>query len=672
MQKLLSPAFLVSIIASLVLCACGGGGGSSGGAIVGTTPIPDPGTPAVPATPPTAPPTTPPTTPPAPIAPVVPVQAVLNPTITGKLYFNGPTEYVEMDLASGVARVLRPRDSAFWTSRDATDFVTTNRFIEGDDPSSTDEELVFFDRDGLQKSRFLRTDGFGGRPEIAPSGQHVIVEWHSIDQGDAGGVSVPSIFLRSGGAPVKRYAGYGGYHWMSNGKILLSRGDSIFVVTATGTGELTQFSDPVLLKSFPNNTPFGLVSSPDSSKIAFSLPGAGVSENHVWIMNADGTNLKQLTTSNTNEEPSDFSPDGSQLMISQGIAFANIGPGFVVTGCPEAYVIPINLNAPLLISENIAAPGLKLKSYTKDGDVTARSCLFSRAQWRSAPSVTPTLGSAITGAGLNRGLSGKMLYSFAGDFFVTDLSTATVMPGNKVTRDVFASRDGTELIFSNRFAQGTGTDNTKVSIINPAGIELLSYFILDGFGNTLKFSPDKTRYAALWSNLDIGDAGGIPVVTIFDRAGNRIKRYRGWDGYDWAPNSMLYMKSLNELYRVDPTTNAQPALITRTASSIGDLSISPDGTQIAFTMKGNVWIMNIDGTALRKVTESNVLLAEVVWSPNGKVLAVTERDSPSRTWAVPADATRVALNTSVINTSAFQIKASPGQLIAVSSRISWR
>ena len=667
---------LVTALAALALISCGGGGGASGGATGGgstpvvVTPVPDPGNPTIPTTPTTPP--TPPTPPVTPVTPTPPVQAALHPTLSGKLFFNGPATFVEMDLKTGVERVLRARDSSFWTSRDATDFVTTNRFVEDAGFGSSAEELVFFDRDGLQKSRFLKNDGFNDRPELSPSGEHVLVEWHSIDQGDAGGVRVPSIFLRSGGTPVKRFVGYGQYNWMSNGKILLAKGDSIYTVSSTGVGNLTQFGEPVFLKSFPNNAPFALVSSPDSSKIAFALSGAGVSENHVWIMNADGTGLKQLTTSTTNEEPSDFSPDGTQVIISQGISFASIGPGFVVAGCPEAYVIPINLAAPLQVGDNIPAPGIKLRSFFSDGAISSKACIFSRAQWRNAPDIAPNLGTAITGSGTNRGLTGKMLYSFAGDFFVTDLFTLTVKPGNKATSDLFASRDGTELIFSDRFAVGTTVNNTKVSIINPAGAELSSFFVLEGFGNTLKFSPDKTRFAAEWHNTDIGDAGGIPVITIFSRAGSRLRRYVDYSGYDWATDSNLYLSSFNELYRVDPNTNAQPTLITRTINTIGDMAVSPDGTKLAFIMKGSAWIMNIDGTALRKLTESNVLLSEVAWAPNGKVIAVSEKDSPNRAWAVPSDGTRVPLNSVVVNTSAFKFSEAPGIFLTASSRISWR
>lgn len=666
---------LVSIVLAMSLASCGGGGdsvgapsgGSSGGSTpVVVTPVPDPGTPTTPAVPTT------PVTPVTPVTPTPPVQAALHPTLSGKLYFNGPGTFVEMDLKTGVERVLRARDGWFWTSRDATDFVTTNRFVEDADFGNTDEELVFFDRDGLQKTRFLKSDGFGDRPEISPTGEHVLVEWSSTDQGDPCCIRIPSIFLRSGGTPVKRYSGYGEYNWMSNGKIVMVKGDSIYIVSSTGTGNLTQFGEPVLLKSFPNNKPFAIVSSPDSSRVAFALAGASSSENHVWIMNIDGSGLKQLTTSNTNEEPSDFSPDGTQVVISQGISFASIGPGFVFAGCPEAYVIPISVMAPLSVGDNIPAPGIKLRSFFSDGSLSSKACIFSRAQWRNPPDVVPNLGTSITGAGINRGLTGKMLYTFAGDFFVTDLFNATkAKPGNRTTDDLSASRDGTELIFSDRFAAGTGVGRAKVSIINPAGVEISSFFTVDGFGGALKFSPDKTRFAANWSSTDIGDPVAS-IITLFTRTGTRLNRYKDFSGYDWATDNLLYLSSFNELYRVDPTTSAQPTLITRTANSLRDIQISPDGTKVAFIMKSSAWIMNVDGTALRKLTESNVLLGEVAWSPNGKVIAVSERDSPYKTWAVPADGTRVPLNSIVVNTTAFKISEGPNNFVGASSKISWR
>ena len=112
MSKRLNVVLIVAILCSLV-AACGGGGGtaatptagssssgvggsSGGGGIGGATapiavpPIINPGTHLIPI---------------APISPVAPTtQAMINPALAGKLYFNGSSEFVEMAMIGLLTR----------------------------------------------------------------------------------------------------------------------------------------------------------------------------------------------------------------------------------------------------------------------------------------------------------------------------------------------------------------------------------------------------------------------------------------------------------------------------------------------------------------------------------------------------------------------------------------
>jgi hypothetical protein len=71
----------------------------------------------------------------------------------------------------------------------------------------------------------------------------------------------------------------------------------------------------VFFKSFVGDRPRGLRISPDGSKIALTIYGPGIDPTsvvnypHFWMMNVDGSNLRQLTTSNSNDDVGDFSPD---------------------------------------------------------------------------------------------------------------------------------------------------------------------------------------------------------------------------------------------------------------------------------------------------------------------------------------------------------------------------
>jgi Tol biopolymer transport system component len=86
----------------------------------------------------------------------------------------------------------------------------------------------------------------------------------------------------------------------------LAAGRHIYVVKADGTGlrQLTTGS------SFDSNPSF----SPDGKQIAFDRdPGAGKS--HVFVINVDGTGLRQLTNGNFNDSEPVYTPNGKRIVF---------------------------------------------------------------------------------------------------------------------------------------------------------------------------------------------------------------------------------------------------------------------------------------------------------------------------------------------------------------------
>ena len=47
-------------------------------------------------------------------------------------------------------------------------------------------------------------------------------------------------------------------------------------------------------------------------------------------------------------------------------------------------------------------------------------------------------------------------------------------------------------------------------------------------------------------------------------------------------------------------------------------SISPDGEQIAFTYKGNIYVVDADGGQARQITTNPAYDTDPMWTPDGK------------------------------------------------------
>lgn len=600
-------------------------------------------------------------------------QAVINAGLSGKLLMTSPSSYIEFDLPTGIARVMRPKDGPYTPSLDGQEFALTNNRPADLDLTDDREELVFFGRDGRRSSRFLVSDGFSGQPRISPDKQLVMVEWHSIDEGDAGGVPVITIFRRDGSI-VRRFANYNNeYAWFPNGDILLSRGDSFFRASPSGTAA------PQLIARIPGETPRAPTLSPDGSRIAFTIGNFTILENTTWIINVDGTGLREVAKiGNSSIAPHSFSPDGQQLLISEGLNFALIGPGFNVTGCAELFVVPLNLNAPIVINPASPAPAVKLRSIFEDtGTVSDKACAFSNPTWLNLPELPAfTAGTAAQGAGINRGLAGNIWYGFAGDLFRTDLSTGAKTPLGRVSNTPFVSYDATEITFFDRFLPAAVNDAAVIILNAMTGAQISRVDFLDGFVSPLKLSPDKTKILTGYVNLENGDPGGARIVNVFSRDLSQVLvRYDGVRSWDWLSDGGLLLATLREIFVTD-TNLDNPRLIAELPDPIRGVTISRDGARIAFVMNGNIWMMGSDGTGLKQLTETARIINVPEFSPDGRYVMVDSFDSPYQTWVVPVDGVRVpVLDRAVARTSAFplqEIRDGQAQLVNASTGLNWR
>lgn len=161
-----------------------------------------------------------------------------------------------------------------------------------------------------------------------------------------------------------------------------------------------------------------------------------------------------------------------------------------------------------------------------------------------------------------------------------------------------------------------------------AGNDMWPMFAPDG--KSVYYTCDADGEGNIWK---VSTAGGKPTQVTKQR-----------DGYVHYPclsrngKTMVWETDFS-LWTVDPTTRNAPKRLTvtaafenklrtetRTQSRVEELEVSPDGTQLAVGMRGDIFLVPSAGGDAKRVTDSLARDYDFDWSPDGRTLAyVSER-----------------------------------------------
>jgi TolB protein len=176
------------------------------------------------------------------------------------------------------------------------------------------------------------------------------------------------------------------------------------------------------------------------------------------------------------------------------------------------------------------------------------------------------------------------------------------------------------------FASDRTSTNMDIFVINTDGTGLTQLTSDQAMDNFPTWSPDG-QYIAFTSNRDPSTPYGDIYIMRFD--GTQVQRVTTDPTFEniigWSPDNTHIFYSINHdgswtIHRID-LDGSQDATIVAGAAGV----ISLDGTTLTFTRteygQDDVWISAVDGTNVRRITNSPSLEYSLAWSPDAKRIA---------------------------------------------------
>jgi hypothetical protein len=237
-----------------------------------------------------------------------------NMPVTGILSFRErlhSEKIITLDLSNGVVKEMF---DGYGVSQNAKgEFAYVNPAQQIIIADKTGKQVTVFDHPHSEAPE-ITIGGSGMMAAIlSPSGKYIAVGGVSRRKSlSSGGITMPGatgssvVIVDRSGKEIKSYVAATNPTWSSTGRLLTSNLDEpgIFITDAS-------LGNPSKIPNVPAGHIDGIAVSPDEKTIAFSV------NYRIWLMNMDGTGLKQLTQSGLNEVTPVFSPDGKYLAFQQ-------------------------------------------------------------------------------------------------------------------------------------------------------------------------------------------------------------------------------------------------------------------------------------------------------------------------------------------------------------------
>lgn len=301
--------------------------------------------------------------------------------------------------------------------------------------------------------------------------------------------------------------------------------------------------------------------SPDSKLIAFASDRNGNFD--IYIVPADGGKAKRLTYNSASETPQAFTPDGKAVLFSAAIQDTPKSAQFPSSRMTEVYSVPVNGGNPRQL---ISTPAVMI-DYAPDGSYFLYEDIKGyEDEWRKHHT-------------------------------------------SSVTRDIWK--------YNVKTGKHTNLTNRPGEDRNPA---------VSPDGNTVYFLSERDGKSMNVYSMDVNAPSQVSPVTTFkthpvrflSQADNGTLAFT-YDGEIYTLNGKNAPQKVNITIINDDETPIETIRV----GSVQDAVPSPDGKQIAFVSRGEVFVTSTDYNTTKQITHTPATESDITWGDDNRTLVYT-------------------------------------------------